>query len=273
MQQKRYQVFRFLLVILAAICFLIPIVWILQTAFKNRVDIFAYPPSIFFRPTLKNFADAITEQPVLRAFLNSVIVAFSATAISMVLGASAGYAMTRFCFKGRGAVSVFILFARALPTVILIVPFFLLVQQLGIRDTRISVVLSHLSFTIPLTIWLASSYIEQMPVSLEEAAQVDGCTRVGTIFRIVVPVCAPGFAATAILVFLESWNDLTFALILTNNQAKTLPSIIISFITPIGVSWGPMFATAALVMLPSFLFLAAAGKKLTYGISMGAVKE
>lgn len=212
------------------------------------------------------------EQDILNGLKNSLITALVVTAISMILGTSAGYVIARYRSRMTSIANVFILFTRTIPAIILTFPLFIIMQNLNLRDSITSVVIAHLTFCIPLAIWLASGFFEQAP-QLEEAAIIDGCGRISAFFRVIVPTVTSGLSATAILVFLESWNDLLYALILTNREAKTLPVYIVSFVTPVGVDWGPMFATAVIIMIPSTIFVLAVGKKLVYGLSAGALKE
>lgn len=273
MQTKKIsRVLSWVFVAAALVFFLFPLVWTVMTALKQRTDIFAYPPKFIFKTTFDNFVTAMKEQDILNGVRNSLIVSIVVTSVSLVLGASAGYVLARYKSKTTSWVNIFILFARTLPAIIMTFPMFILMQRLNLRDTQVSVIIAHLTVGIPLAIWLSSGFFEQAP-KLEEAATVDGCSRIMAFFRIIIPSVQSGLAATAILVFLESWNDLLYALILTNRAAKTLPVYIMSFVTPVGVSWGPMFATAVIIMIPSTIFVMVAGKKLVYGLTMGAMKE
>lgn len=264
---------RNIIVAIMLIFAIFPVVWIVLTAFKERRDIFTFPPVIFFKPTLENFVTAIVERPILRAMINSLFIAGAVTIISIILGISAGYALARIRFRGSVLVATGILICRTIPTVILVIPFFLLFNRIGIRDAHMGVVLAHLTFSLPLSIWLIWGYIQQIPYELEEAAIVDGLTRIGTVARIVVPLSLPGVSATAILVFLASWNEFLTSLVLTSRFARTLPIEIVSFITPVGINWGPMFATGVIIIIPSIVFLFIASRKLIYGLAMGGLKE
>jgi len=267
------EIFRKVFIILILIFILFPVVWIVLTAFKRRIDIFTFPPVLFFKPTLDNFSRAILERPIGRGMMNSIIVSSTVTLCSIIVGISAGYALARIRFRGSVLVATAILLCRVIPPVTLVIPFFILLKNLGLRDTHLGLILSHLTFSIPLAIWLNWGFIKQVPFELEEAAIIGGCSRLGAIIRIVVPLSMSGISATAILVFLLSWNEFLFALILTSRIARTLPVEIVSFITPVGVSWGPMFATGVFIMIPSIVFIFVASRKLIYGLAMGALKE
>jgi multiple sugar transport system permease protein len=264
---------KIIFVFIVLVLILFPIFWIISTAFKETKDIFSFPPVFLFMPTLKNFVLALTERPILTAIYNSLIVAGIVTIISIIFGVTAGYVLARIRFRGSMLVATGILICRTIPSVILVIPFFLLLNKLGLRDTHLGIILAHLTFSMPLAIWLIWGFIKHVPYELEEAAIVDGFSRLLAIIKIVVPLSIPGISATAILVFLASWNEFLVSLILTSRNARTLPVEIVSFITPVGINWGPMFATGVFIMIPSIIFLFIASRKLIYGLAMGGLKE
>lgn len=264
--------FGIIFVILIFMFILTPLIWVILTAFKAQYDIFTFPPVWFFRPKLDSFIIAFQERPILRGLLNSTIVAVLVTFISLALGTSAGYVLARIRMRGKVALSMAILTSRTVPAVVMLLPYFLLMYKLGLRDTHLAVVISHCSFSIPFAIWLQWGFIEQIPFELEEAAVIDGSSRLGAIVRVILPLSTPSLMSCGILIFIESWNEFPFALVLTSRVAKTLPVEIVSFITPVGIGWGQMFATSVIIMIPSILFISLASKKLTSGLTMGALK-
>ncbi len=259
-----------LVVALAVIVF--PVLWTVLTSFKERVAIFSIPPVWFFKPTIKNYIDAFVLKPILRAIFNSAIIAVCTTLISVAAGSMGAYAVARFRFRGSRELPLIILFGRMIPSITFVIPYFILIRRLGLLDTHLAVILSHVGFNLPFALLLMRSFFASIPRELEQAAIIDGCTLWGGFWRIALPLAAPGIATTTIFCLLYSWNEFLFALILTSTRSQTLPIIAASFITPIGIEWGQIFSQVVITMAPMVALGILIRNHFVKGLTMGAVK-
>jgi len=262
----------YLAVILAVILSLAPILYLFITSFKPGELTFAVPPVWIFKPTLQNYRDVFAGGAFTKYFFNSFIVAASTTLIALVLGSFAGYGFARYPFRGNYSLRLGSLLPQMLPPITIIVPLYVLFNSLKLIDTQWALIVSYLTFSIPLSIWMATGFFADVPVELEESAMIDGCTRLGAFFRISIPIAAPGLAATAILSFIYCWNEFLYAVILTGRDARTLPVTITSFMTNKAILWGRIAASGSLVLLPVLIFAIIAQRYLVRGLSRGAVK-
>lgn len=262
----------YLVLFIAIILSIAPILYLFITSFKPAELTFSLPPVWIFTPTLKNYSDVINGSEFGRYFVNSLVVALSSTFISLVLGAFAAYGFARFKFRGKFWLRMSVLIPQMLPPITIIVPLYVLFNGFKLIDTQIALIISYLTFTIPLAVWLLIGFFEDVPIDLEESAMIDGCSRLGAFFRIVIPIVAPGLAATAILGFLYCWNEFFYAVILTGRDARTLPVTITSFMTNKAILWGRITAAGSLVLVPVLIFSLIAQRYLIRGLSKGAVK-
>lgn len=260
------------------LAFVFPILWMALTAFKPGREAFAIPPSLVFRPSLRNFQELFGPRfegdKILSVFLpNSIVVAVATTIVVTVLALLAAYALARFDFRGKSALGFFIVASRMLPPIGSIVPLFFMIRSMGLLDTRLALILVYVSLHLPLAVWILWGFIQGIPKEIEECATIDGCSRMAALIRIVTPLTAPGLVASSIFTFIFSWNDFQIALFLTRASAKTLPLLALSFQTiEEGVVWGPMSAGGLLIMLPMVVFVVVAQKYLISGLVMGSVK-
>ncbi|MCB4820560.1 carbohydrate ABC transporter permease [Roseicella aerolata] len=253
--------------------FLFPLVWILGLSLKSRPQIFASPPLYLWWPTLEHYLDVLGRSDFLRAFLNTLIVSTSAVLLSLAVGLPAAYAFARFPFRGRSFLFFSLLVMRMLPPIAVLVPMYVLLNQVGLTTTHLSVVLAYTTFSLPLVVWIMRGFFEDLPRELEECAWIDGATRLVTFWRVVLPLARPGMVAAGILCLQLAWNDFLFAAVLTNNATQTLPVLMAGFSGgDSGVDWGAMTASGMLVILPVIIFSFAAQKHLVAGLSSGAVK-
>lgn len=266
------QVLIYIAVIIAVVLSIAPIVYLLITSFKPPELTFALPPVWIFSPTLKNYTDVIAGGDFIKYFMNSLVVALSTTFIALVLGAFAAYGFARFRFRGSFWMRMSVLIPQMLPPITIIVPLYVLFNGLKLTDTRTALIISYLTFTIPLAIWMMIGFFEDVPEDLEESAMIDGCTRFEALFRVSLPLVAPGLAATAILGFLYCWNEFLYAVILTGRDARTLPVTITSYMTNKAILWGRIAASGSLVLIPVLIFALLAQRYLIRGLSKGAVK-
>lgn len=249
---------------------LLPLLWMLQISLRSGDDIMA--AHLLFRPTLANYA-ALWTGNFPASFINSLVTSGVSTILALVVGVPAAYVLSRWRFRARGHVALWILTTRMAPPIAFTIPFFLAFRVLGLVDTRTGLIIIYLTFNLALVIWTMRSFFDSVPRSLEEAAWIDGCGVWGTFLRIVVPLSAPGLAATGILCFILSWNDFFFALILTRTNAMTSPVAIVNFMQYEGWEWGKIAAGGTLVMLPVVAFTLVVRAYLVRGLMAGGVKE
>lgn len=265
------QVLVYIIVIITIILSIAPIVYLLITSFKPPELTFAIPPVWSFTPTLQNYAEVLTPD-FFSYLMNSLVVALSTTLIALILGMFAAYGFARFHFRGAFWLRMSALIPQMLPPITIIVPLYVLFNGLDLTDTRTALIISYLTFTIPLAIWMMIGFFEDVPDDLEESAMIDGCTRFQALWKIILPIVTPGLAATAILNFMYCWNEFLYAVILTGRNARTLPVTITSFMTNKAILWGRIAASGALILIPILIFALVAQRYLIRGLSKGAVK-
>jgi multiple sugar transport system permease protein len=268
MNKERVLVHAAVLVLLILVLF--PALWMLQLSFKPSGDIFDL--SLVFTPSLDNYR-ALWKGLFPGSFGNSVVVSLAATALSLVLGVPAAYALSRSRFRARRSIALWILATRTAPPVAFTIPFFLAYRYLGLIDSLGGLVLIYLTFNLALVVWLMRNFFEGVPRALEEAAWIDGCGTWSGFRLIALPLAAPGLAATAVLCFILSWNDFFYALILTRTRAMTAPVAIVNFMQYEGWEWGKIAAGGTLVMLPVLIFGMLARRYLVRGLTSGGLKE
>ncbi|MGJ7510120.1 carbohydrate ABC transporter permease [Variovorax sp. GT1P44] len=247
-----------------------PFLWLVQLAFRPAADIF--DERLFFVPTLEGFA-SLLKGNFLKSFWNSLLVSTLSTGFSLLIGVPAAYALTRWNFKGRDRIALWILVTRMAPPIAFTIPFFLAYQYLGLQDTVIGLAIVYLTFNLAIVIWLMQTFFEAVPASLEEAAWIDGCGIWQAFWRVALPLTAPGLAATAVLCFIFSWNDFFYALILTRTHAMTAPVAIVNFLQYEGWEWTKIAASGTLVMFPVVIFTVLVRKYLVRGLTAGSIMD
>jgi len=261
---------------LALAAALAPIYWLITISLKQEIDQFASPPLWFsFTPTLRHY-NAIFRQDVFgRYFLNSVIVSTASTLIALLLGLPAAYGLVRFPWPRdwSRSISFWILSNRMLPPIVTIIPLFLMLRQIHLLNSLTGLILVDVALNLPFVVWMMRGFVEDLPREIEEAAMLDGVSRIGILLRIVLPLVRPGLAATAVFCMIVSWNEFLFALILSQTEsAMTLPVGIASHVTQYEIQWGAMSAAGVVAMLPVLIFAAAAQRYFVRGLSLGAIK-
>lgn len=270
---SRSSVFVSYAVVLAyALWVLIPIFVIFQNSIKPTLMIFTIPPTWAFRPTLDHYFHILSEVHFQQFLVNSSVVAVSSCLLSLVAGSPAAYALARLPLRGRAGLAFLILFARMVPAFVLVVPLYTIFVFLHGINTYWAIVAAHVSFTLPVVIWMMRSFFEDVPIELEEAARVDGATRFGAFLRVALPLAAPGLVASGILCLLFSWNEFLFALILSGQDTQTMPIGVSNFIGTVSIDWGGSSAAAILAMIPIFILGLSVQRFLVRGLTMGAVK-
>ncbi len=259
------------LLFLVLLVLLLPYVWLILTSFKDRVDIFSGDPFAGFVPTLDNYREAFLERGFLRNLANSMIVAAGATFAALVIGVPAGYALSRT--QGRGGVIVLfaMLAARLMPAIVLAVPLFILFADIGLLGSYWGLMIAHLTFLLPFTTWMMRGFFLGVPVELDEAATIDGASRLRYFLAVLLPVTRGGLAATAIFCVINSWNELLYGLILTNRTTATLPVAVPSLMTPIGTFWGQIAAVGVVTTVPMLIFALLVQRHIVRGMTGGAL--
>ena len=250
-----------------------PFLYMVLTSFKTPLETIAVPAQVWPTTwTFDNYADALTRSGVGASFINSIVTAVLSTLISLLLAVPAAYAITRYR-TGLGRAFILVaLITRMVPAIVVGVPLIATFRNIGIADTSIALAIAHTTISLPLSIWLMASFFESVPDELEEAAKIDGCSRLGALWRVVLPVTSGGVAVTAIFAFLASWNEFLFALLLTAVRAQTTPIVIANLQTQFGLDWGAMTALAVLYSVPVILLTLVLQRHIVAGLTLGAVK-
>lgn len=253
---------------------LFPIYWMVATAFKPGRDILRLTPKWFPDPfTLQNFQDAISRPYFLEDVKNSLIVVAAMLAISLAVAFLAAVGVARFKFKGRTGFLIMIIAVQMVPLNALIIPLYLMLDGIGQVDALPGVIAVYLAVVLPFMVWTLRGFVANIPEELEEAAMIDGCTRVGAFLRITLPLVGPGLVATAVFGFIQAWNEYIIAYVLLSSPGnQTLTVWLASFTTNHGPEWGPLMAAATLTGLPVVAFFLLVQRYLAGGLTAGAVK-
>ena len=273
---------------LIALCFfLLPVWWMVSTSLKTPVESFAMPPKLFFMPTLENYRSVLFGTPVrvpgqgeiagtdvqfVRAIVNSAIVSLVSLVLALLIGTPAAYALSRYRFRGKRDVALFILSTRMAPPLGVLIPFYILFSRARPLDTHLALIVMYTMMNLSIVVWMMSGFFRELPRELEEAARVDGASTLTTLRTITLPLSAPGLAATAILGLLFSWNEFLWAATLTSNAARTAPVSVLGFMNFREIVWGNLTAAGTLITLPPLIFALAAQRNLVRGLTMGAVR-
>jgi ABC-type glycerol-3-phosphate transport system permease component len=254
---------------------MVPLVWMVTTSIKPEGYAQTIPPTWQFQPTLQHYVDVMqgaSATPFGPLLLHSVIVAVGSTAVALVLGLFAAYALARLRFKGKRSLAMWILSTIMFPPVVAVIPVFIVAGRLQLIDRYLTLIVPYAAFNLPLVIWVLRSSIRQIPEEIEDAALVDGASRIEIISRIVLPLAAPGIATAGILSMLLAWNEFLFALTLTRSQVKTAPVGISEFTGMFGTQWGSLSAAATIIVAPVVIMALLLRRHLIEGLTLGAVK-
>jgi multiple sugar transport system permease protein len=258
---------------LVLVFFLFPIFAIILISFQHAADAQQFPPKLVFQPTVENYRNIFSLYPFANYLRNSLLVTFAATAISLMLGCPAAFALAHLPIRRKEDVALWFLSLRVLPPIAVVIPFFIILRNVRLLDNPIGLVLVYLTFDVPFVIWVARGYFREVPAEILDAALVDGCSSSGMFVRIALPIARGGIAATAILTGLYTWNEFIFALILTSTErAMTLPVAVTLFVRETGIGWGNIGAAAVLMLLPMFVLTLSVQHYIVGGLAMGAVK-
>ena len=249
-----------------------PFYWMVTTSLKTQIVALESPPVWVFEPTLSNYLTVLFDDGVGATLINSLIVAVCTTILALCLGAPAAYALARFEFRGKRDLWFWFITNRMISPIVLALPFFLIVRNLGMLDTHLVLILIYLTFNLPIVIWICTDQFRSIPRDLDEAASLEGATQWRIFRSISLPLAMPGIAVSAIFSFIFSWNELMFALVLTRNNAKTAPAMAVSFMEGYNLPYGKIMATSTLIVIPVIVFALIASRQLVRGLTMGAVK-
>ena len=259
----------FVLIALVLVIMLFPFYWMILTSLRTQVDNTSPVPVWFFQPTLENYRNVIAENNFLRFTWNSFVIAALSTGIGLVLGLPAAYSIARYKQNG---LALAILVARLTPYITYLVPWYIAFRALGLIDTFLALTMTHLIVGMPLIIWIMISFFEEVPIELEQAAYVDGASKLGTFLRIVLPLSMPGVVAASILAFIFSWNQFLFSLVLSGPNTKPVPVAVFNFISYGSIDFGGLGAAAVLITLPVIVLTLLIQRYIVSGLTMGAVK-
>jgi multiple sugar transport system permease protein len=250
-----------------------PILWSVLNSLKTEQDILAYPPKLVFAPTLDAYRDVLFgPASILPNLVSSLVIAAGTTVLTMVMAIPAAYALARLKLPGKRFAGFAVLAAQMLPPVGIIIPYFLILRNVGWLDTYQGIILIYLSFSLPFAVWLLVSYFEDIPVEMEEAAYIDGATRLRTLWRIIIPQVRGGIAVTVVFVFLNAWNEFLFAVVLSGNTVRPVTIAIFNFVSVEQTLWAKLAAASVLAMLPVIVLGLVAQKHIVKGLTVGAVK-
>ena len=263
-----------LYILLAAVGvgWLFPVIWMLLTSLKTQVQTFQIPPVWVFIPVLENYGDLFFASNIQKYLTNSLIITSCSTAVCLFLGSCAGFALTRFRIRRREDIAFWMLSTRMLPPIASAIPFYLLLRHFRLLDTHVGLIIVYLSLNLGFATWMMRGFFRELPVEVEESALIDGCSRYSTFIRVVLPLSAPGLAATAVLCFIFAWNEFLFALLFAGRDAKTMPVVLAGFITQTGIRWGALTAAGVLTAAPTILLAILAQRYMVRGLTLGAIK-
>ena len=263
-----------------AVAMLFPVLWMLETSIKENRDVYAVPAQFFgFDVTMDHYKDVFVgpdggRSDLSVSFLNSVIVASASTVLATLLGVPAAWAYSRFTLKAEKDQLFFILSTRFMPPVVVVIPIFLMYRELELINTRLGLILIYAAFNVPFTIWMMKGFVDEVPSEYEDAAMLDGYTRLQAFWRFTLPLLVPGIAATAVFALIFSWNEFVFAIFLTSSQeVRTAPPAIAGLIGGTTVDWGLVAASAVVFAIPVLVFAYLVRKHLVAGVTLGAVRR
>jgi multiple sugar transport system permease protein len=250
-----------------------PVIWGLLTSFKTERDVLAYPPVWLFKPTLDNYREVIFgTSSILPNLWSSMVVASASTLLTMLIALPAAYALARLNYPARKASGFYVLATQMLPPVGLIIPYYLVLQKIGMLDSYSGMTAIYLTFSLPFAIWLMVSYFEDLPFEMEESALLDRAGRMRTLWYVILPQVRGGIAVTTVFVFLNAWNEFLFAVVLGGNRVRPVTVAMFNFISVEQTQWARLAAGAMLAMAPVILIGLAAQRHIVKGLTVGAVK-
>eukprot|EP00825_Cyclidium_porcatum_P050484 TRINITY_DN9018_c0_g2_i2.p3 TRINITY_DN9018_c0_g2~~TRINITY_DN9018_c0_g2_i2.p3 ORF type:complete len:277 (+),score=-9.16 TRINITY_DN9018_c0_g2_i2:254-1084(+) len=264
-----WSIFFYVVLVAILFCAIFPFLWMILASFKNMVDLLNTNKLFSFKPTFDNYLDVFGKYKFLKPMLNSLYIGLASTGLALFFGLPTAYSIAR---EKQTMLASIILIIRIIPAITFLVPWYILFMKVNLVGTYTSLILAHLLIALPLIIWIMVPYFESMPRELEQAAWVDGCSRIGTFIRIMLPLSAPGVLTASLLAFIFSWNNFIFALVLCNNKTKTIPTAVFNFISYTEINWSGLMAAAVAITAPILLISLGLQKYIIKGMTAGAVK-
>ncbi len=251
-----------------------PIIWMLLSSLRPKVEFFTIPPTFFPKHwTLENYISVFRETGFLHFMINSILISIGAIIASTVVGVMAAYSITRFNYRGRNFFSIFSLFAYMLPSILLVIPLYLLAVQWRLTDKLTGLILAYVALCLPYCIWVLCSFFQTLPIELEEAAFIDGCGRIRVLVHVALPMLIPAIIAVIVFTFTYVWNEYLFALIFISSDAKrTFPVGLESFVTSFDVYWEYILSGSVIVSIPAVIIFLLTQRSLIKGYGAGAIK-
>jgi multiple sugar transport system permease protein len=254
---------------------LFPIYWIVVTALKTAKEVYALPPTFWpDAPTLDNFRELLFNSAFPQFVRNSFVVAGGVTLLSVVIAALAAFAIARMRFAGRNLIARSVVVSYLMPPSLLFIPLFVVLQRLGLIDTKSGLIVAYLTFTVPFCAWMLIGYFRTIPVELDEAARIDGASRLQTLVRVVMPVALPGLSVVALFAFTHAWNEFLYALVfVSSNDSKTFTAGLAGLIMGDVFIWGQLMAASVIVILPILIIYIGAQRYIVEGLAAGGIKQ
>lgn len=267
---------RYLGLIVFSLVLVFPLLWMISTSFKPGNEIFTKIPRwIPKQPTIENYRFMLLHTTYPVYYLNTLKVSIITTVFALVISVFAGYSLSRFRFRGRGFLGVLIIAVQMFPYVLLVIPMFIVMRSLGLINTHLSLIIAYSTFALPFSTWMLKGYFDTISVSLEEAAIIDGCRRSQILFRIILPLSAPGLVAVAMFTFILGWREYIYALAFTRSEKLRLLTVGLALMQGQHgrISWGQIMSGAVLACIPAILVFTILQKYMVQGFTRGAVKE
>lgn len=264
-------VLSYIVLTIAALGILLPILWVVRTSLANRLIAYKIPPVWIFTPTFDNYLTIFDKYPFQDYLWNSLVISATSSIVALIIGSLAAYSIARFR-TGDPLLRLSMLSTQMLPPIALIIPIFLIMNVIKLWDTIPGLILAYLSINLPYTVWILISFFQGIPVEIEEAAMIDGCSRVQALWRVIFPVALPGLLSAGVFNFILNWNEFLFALVLTGRNTRTLPVAISSLWTQQGVNIGAVSAATVVTILPVILLTFVIQKSLVRNLTFGSIK-
>jgi len=259
-------------VIVVLLITLFPIYWMLVTSLKTQMEAFTLPPLWIFSPTIDNYLQIFSIRPFFHYIVNSLIISTSTVIFTLIIGTIAAFSLARFRFRGSDHIAMWFLSTQMIPPIAALIPFFLLLKRLYLLDTHLGLIMVYSTFTLPYIIWMMRGFIAEIPADIEESAMVHGCSRLQAFRKVIFPLILPGLVATGIFSFIICWNEFIAALVLTGDDAKTLPVATIDFMSEQGIMWSQVCAAGTVMIIPILIMSSFVQKYMIRGLTYGAVK-
>ena len=260
--------------IIVALLTFFPIFWMLSTSLKTNQDVFKFPPDLIPQQvTLEHYFNFISDPRLMRYAVNSVLVSLATATFSILIAAYAAYSFSKFRYRGRQSLMYLVLSAQMFPQALLLITIYLMFNRMGLLHTYLGLILSFITFTLPLCIWMLKGYFDKIPSELIEVAKIDGANHLTILHRIILPIAGPALVSTFLFAFIRGWNDFIFALTLAGPEKQTLPpGLVLTYVGEFQTAWADMMAASLLVSLPVVVAFIIFQRYIVSGLTAGAVK-